>query len=1682
MADYNVGAVKGSVELNTKQIQDAVKKINALGKAFESINKSSKAASKAASSASELANSSSKAKKSVADLEAEMLKLDKKAQAASKALAASKGSADAVAAANKKLATAYRNAQNAIKSSGGDVKTVRTALQQYERTLVDTREALMANERATKANNESIRKQEALVRKLEAAQRKAEAVQKKAEAAQRRATSEAKKEAAARALSIRQQNLHEEALARANRNLERMVNLERSVTDVTGASGTAIAKAKASIMAYEKAVQRYGRSSLQAGRASRQMTADINAANAASTRLAGGLNATRGAFRTIRGAAGQFGHQLQDIAVQGQMGTNWLIILAQQGSQILSLIGGWGPLAGAALAIGAALFHAFDGMSWFKSEADKADEKLKELKKSLDDVRKQLAEEKVEANSIISLEASIQQAEELSRMLEVVEVGVSRARKTFSAPSGARMERWVSGFAPENVEMINKTIEGLNKIYGTELKTITATSSREDAEAALLSLKQQLLTATEEERKLLDHLRKDELDRVADFEKQITDQQRLNALIRDASTYEEARNRLAEEKKRIKYEEDGFADSDIDRMLKVLQVEKDLLDTLKEQAKKKEDIEKFQSELSAQVKRNQLLSESVDYEEAQKTIAEENLRTKYESLGLSEAEIQNMVEAVAKEKEMLETLKQQSKERLTQEKTLNKIKKQFEDNSSEFDKLVKSSEEFSKILKGSTGDFALFEISDKQMNEVLAQFKALDKAVVAGVENGGLTQSAAEQMKKGIIEGVKEGADSTDLARGLDKLGLVAVEVITEGLVNNDWSNIGQDIGASLGSALGSTFGPYGAAAGQIIGEAAGKAIDDWFNAPSYDPTADRQASTGTGTVLGSIDKKSDSIKNAVEESENSLSQIVGINSQMLNTMTDLNNSIGALNTRIAIDFGDMDGLSAPQARSASELTGSVGRGAVGLATNGMSELLNFIPGIDMGKVGEDASKAYLDYLSVYFTAGIVDFNDILGGDVKLKDEGIRIVGGVLDEMVNGTVAQAFIDYEEKKNFLDDWDSRTKTSELDAATNNALQDVFLGIKDATINAAALLGTDVSDDIGQMIIDPYKISLEDLNAEESAAALTAYFSQQFDLMAEEAIPFFKEFIQAGESAGDVLTRLATSSQLVTEALSLLDVTMTSLGGKAGIEANEYLVGLFGGNEAFQQSVSSFFDTFASEADKFDFYQSSITTALAAHNMQLPETAEQYYALRKELELSGKEGADAFKTLVSLGPTVSQYFKMKEGLEENAAEAEIKAIQEVEDAFLAMLNAIQKRLEEAQKATDAAYAALVGQVDIQKDLLKDQLDAQLDAIKAETDAKLAANKLQIESAKELVKGVESEMKAVEAAIATLIPEYEPNQSQRRTDAVQTLIRALQTGDLTGTGDAAKLAAQIEADNYKTRSSFEYEQARTLNILDGVDKKAKDQLSEAEMQLEALENLKDTIKAQGEAAEQAAKNAYDKQVDQLDAMLQYELDQINELRGIHETINSIADALLALDLAQSNELGQQSQVEAAVKAIYQEELGRAADIEGLNWFVNQVTQGLKTLSDVRADLAYAASQDAQTPNYGPVVDPNTGFEYYVPDPNAWNIPQFAKGGVHSGGLAMVGENGPEIINTAGAARIHNNSQTQQMLGNAANDELLEAMVEELTELRYLVATDVKYNRRASEILDQYRSNGFTADEDVA
>ena len=51
---------------------------------------------------------------------------------------------------------------------------------------------------------------------------------------------------------------------------------------------------------------------------------------------------------------------------------------------------------------------------------------------------------------------------------------------------------------------------------------------------------------------------------------------------------------------------------------------------------------------------------------------------------------------------------------------------------------------------------------------------------------------------------------------------------------------------------------------------------------------------------------------------------------------------------------------------------------------------------------------------------------------------------------------------------------------------------------------------------------------------------------------------------------------------------------------------------------------------------------------------------------------------------------------------------------------------------------------------------------------------------------------------------------------------------------------------------------------------------------------------------------------------------------------------------------------------------------------------------------------------------------------------LPFFANGGVSAGGMAVVGERGPELVSLPKGARVHSNSQSKKMSSSVVNNNV--------------------------------------------
>lgn len=179
-------------------------------------------------------------------------------------------------------------------------------------------------------------------------------------------------------------------------------------------------------------------------------------------------------FRFMRGGLGQVGHQVQDIAVQLQMGTNAMIVFGQQGSQIASLFGPQGAMLGAVLAVGAAIGVSFMG------DVKKGEEALKDLTERIkENARATDQLNQVQRAFLMNqvLEQQIKLRKEQYENTEAIEAA------TKAQTRAARMVDIFNGAQATGLELIkarSTSLKDEQRIYDTQTESLIDLNAKQD--------------------------------------------------------------------------------------------------------------------------------------------------------------------------------------------------------------------------------------------------------------------------------------------------------------------------------------------------------------------------------------------------------------------------------------------------------------------------------------------------------------------------------------------------------------------------------------------------------------------------------------------------------------------------------------------------------------------------------------------------------------------------------------------------------------------------------------------------------------------------------------------------------------------------------------------------------------------------------------------------------------------------------------------------------------------------------------------------------------------------------------------------------------------------------------------------------------------------------------------------
>ena len=449
-----------------------------------------------------------------------------------------------------------------------------------------------------------------------------------------------------------------------------------------------------------------------------------------------------------------------------------------------------------------------------------------------------------------------------------------------------------------------------------------------------------------------------------------------------------------------------------------------------------------------------------------------------------------------------------------------------------------------------------------------------------------------------------------------------------------------------------------------------------------------------------------------------------------------------------------------------------------------------------------------------------------------------------------------------------------------------------------------------------------------------------------------------------------------------------------------------------------------------------------TSLAGSGKGIDELNGSITELLKPILGTGKTSAETAAALLALNSA----FKEVTISSEDAAAAE-KARKDAED-------------KAAREAQDAAWALLQRSVDADRTAAQ----ARVDAAQERVDASRAIIDALSGPIRELRGNVESTAGITAAAANKTIDE-----------AVATYLRSGYMLDASALGEAAQAAtAGITTDRYSSRLDYEAANMILANKLEVLHDGAEKQLSTDELSLE-----------QAKAA-----------VDYLDRLLKQGREALDVARGIDMRIltadqawEEFRNVVMKDKGGTSSGTGSAGATDKPTPVFGGGSTGPAIESKyntpvslglagGVAYMPVTDAERVARLDSLYAGYhAFDGTGDAEGLNRWIVANQVTEKDLsglsglYERDWAAWldsyNVPRFAAGGGHLGGLRLVGEDGPELEVT-GPSRIYNASQTQQLLAGLQGS----GSAEVVRLLQELITQNYAIGRRQVELLQTMES----------
>ena len=878
---------------------------------------------------------------------------------------------------------------------------------------------------------------------------------------------------------------------------------------------------------------------------------------------------------------------------------------------------------------------------------------------------------------------------------------------------------------------------------------------------------------------------------------------------------------------------------------------------------------------------------------------------------------------------------------------------------------------------------------------------------------------------------------------------------------------------AVLNQAQGDPYTAWGRmAAMAAVVATLGFAVGGGFNSSAGGETAEQaQERQGTGSIFGDSKGKSASIANSLELLEKNSDLTLPLTQGMLAALKNIEASMAGLaNLVVRSDI-------ASGANFSGSTGSSIGGGALGGLAVSTSKLFGGIG--PMGDIMGSIASA------------------ILGKTTKsIIDSGLMF-GGKVSDLQQGQGFSQFANIETTKKSLFGLVKRTSSSVETKALNDEVSKqfglIFTNLEVALKSAAGGFGKsgeDIGNVIANTVLETTKLSLKDLKGEELTQAIQAVISKAMDDISMAAFPGLDDFRQVGEGYAQTVIRVSSGIEQANVALEKFNINAISyvdIVNKQGDVAAEIFkqsvlaveqfdgvrnivknltgdvselvatysqlkdiqtqltnIGLSGGNlsvdtikgagglDELQEGLQDFFDNILTEEQQLAIKTSNLSKEFANLGYSVPISKTAFADLVKSVD----DGSVAGNRLVG------QLLQLS------------RAFAEVEDATKEMIRqAKESAMEAAMGQVDAAFKALQNSVNAQKKMLKEQYDVQIAAIKAAGEARKKAAQVELDAAKQNLQAITAIYNSLSSAMKSTQVETAALTKVRRESAIDFL-NSIRGTDLTksseGINNALEALSKPSEQMFSTLEEYTLNQAMAAEAVGGLRNQASVQKTFAELTIERLEGIIETIEKQTQDQLAAAEAYYEAELEKLDKIIESAQSQIDALNGVATAIQSLIGALTSFRGAIAGATGQgvanagsgNINPELGIASIYQSLLGRTPDKGGLDFYLDAYMNKGVSLTDIAADIAKSTEGQAYMLKV-PSFDVGTN-----------SVPYDMLANVHAGERIVPAADNAELMR-----RLDSSDSN-----NAANREAINILNEIKT---VIMSGDLATNQKLSEML---------------